>query len=197
MSTICSKITAGFDFCGSNPIIAGIDDELLIGNKGDFTFTYDTTNPNIITNITAINTAKLYSFKGTNNAFGAVCKSVDSLNGPRYEHEIDFHIAGNSSAIKQQIDQLGKGKYIVIVKNNFKAGDSGIELYGLTVGLRSNAATRTVADEQTDGSWVIKLVRPQKLRESYPPASVFISATPGTGTATYDTTVAALLTLTA
>lgn len=188
-----NKITSGFKLGAAEPTTAGVEDVLYVFNESDFLIAYDSANPMIVIGISPIvtGTGKLYKFEGTNNSFNATSKMAKTAVGPRYTEEIDFNIAGNSTAIKQQIQAMGYGRVKAIVVNNYKTGDAGVELYGALNGLVVTEAERNAADEAMEGAYKIKLANPEKLREPHPPRSVFIGPIGG-GTTTYDSTIAGL-----
>jgi hypothetical protein len=187
--SIYNKINAGFSLGTAAPVTAGIEDVVYIFNQDDFTFTYDTTNPLIVTGITAVGTANIYKFEGTNNSFNTSSKLAKTAVGPRYTEEIDFNVAGFSVDIKAQLMALGYGRSRAIVINNYNSSDSAIELFGAVNGLILTDAERSAADETVDGGYKLKLTNPDKLREPYPPRAVSIA--PTSGTATFASTIAA------
>ncbi|MCD8740380.1 hypothetical protein LT679_07180 [Mucilaginibacter roseus] len=188
--SIYNKINAGFALGASEPVTAGIEDVIYIFNEDEITLTYSTTNPLIVTGLTAVATAKVYKFEGTNNSFNATSKLAKTQVGPRYTEEIDFNVAGLSVEIKAQLQAMGYGKVRAIVVNNYKASDSAVELYGAVNGLVLTEAERNAADEALDGGYKVKLSNPEKLKEPYPPRAVSIA--PQSGTATYASTIAAI-----
>lgn len=188
--SIYNKINAGFSLGVSKPITSGIEDVIYIFNHDDVTLTYDAANPLIVTGLTAVANAKIYKFEGTNNSFNTMSKLAKTQVGPRYTEEIDFNIAGLSTDIKAQLMAMGYGRVRAIAVNNYKDGDSAIELFGAVNGLIVTEAERNAADETLDGGYKIKMTNPDKLKEPYPPRAVSIA--PQSGTATYASTIAAL-----
>jgi len=188
--SIYNKINAGFSLGTASPVTAGIEDVVYIFNQDDFTLTYDTTNPLIVTGITAVGTANIYKFEGTNNSFNTSSKLAKTAVGPRYSEEIDFNVAGFSVDIKTQLMALGYGRSRAIVINNYNSSDSAIELFGAVNGLILTDAERSAADETMDGGYKLKLTNPDKLREPYPPRAVSIA--PTSGSATFASTIAAI-----
>lgn len=193
--SIYNKINAGFTLGASEPVTAGIEDVIYIFNQGDIALTFDSTNPLIVTGLTAVNSGKIYQFEGTNNSFNTISKLTKTSVGPRYTEEIDFNIAGLSVDIKTQLQAMGYGRVCAIVVNNYNSSDSAIELFGAVNGLILTDAERTAADETVDGGYKLKLTNPDKLHEPYPPRAVSIA--PTTGTATYASTIAAIQALVA
>ena len=173
-----NKITTGFRIGAADPVVSGIEDWIYIGNKGDFTFIYDPNNPLLVIGIRPIGGAQLFKFTGTNNSFSTSSKSTKTQVGPRYNEEIDFIVAGNDSASKLNINKGAYGRLFAIAVNNYKAGDSAIELYGAVCGLIFSDTERNSSDEAVEGGWKIKLTQPDKLREPFPPRSVFIPVSP-------------------
>ena len=188
--SIYNKINAGFSLGTGSPVTAGIEDVVYIFNQDEFTLTYDTLNPLIVTGLTAVGSAKVYKFEGTNNSFNTISKLAKTSVGPRYTEEVDFNIAGFSVEVKAQLMAMGYGRVRAIVINNYNSSDSAVELFGAVNGLILTDAERTAADETLDGGYKLKLTNPDKLREPYPPRAVSIA--PGSGSATYASTIAAL-----
>lgn len=188
--SIYNKINAGFSLGTGSPVTAGIEDVLYIFNQDEITLTYDTTNPLIVTGLTAVNSGKVYKFNGTNNSFNTISKLAKTSVGPRYTEEIDFNVAGLSVDIKTQLMAMGYGRVCAISVNNFNSSDSAIELFGAVNGLILTDAERSAADETLDGGYKLKLTNPDKLREPYPPRAVSIA--PTSGSATYASTIAAI-----
>jgi len=188
--SIYNKINAGFTLGTASPVTAGIEDVIYVFNQNDFTLTYDISNPLIVTGITAVGTANIYKFEGTNNSFNTISKLAKTSVGPRYTEEIDFNVAGFSVEIKTQLMAMGYGRMRAIVVNNYNSSDSAIELFGAVNGLILTDAERTAADETLDGGYKLKLTNPEKMREPYPPRAVSIP--PTSGTATYASTLAAI-----
>lgn len=188
--SIYNKINAGFALGTAEPVTSGIEDVIYIFNQDDITLTFDTTNPLIVTGLTAVSAAKIYKFNGTNNSFNTVSKLAKTSVGPRYTEEIDFNVAGLSVDIKTQLQAMGYGRVCAIAVNNYNASDSAIELFGAVNGLILTDAERSAADETMDGGYKLKLTNPDKLREPYPPRAVSIA--PTSGTATYASTIAAI-----
>ena len=187
---IYNKINAGFSLTTGAPVTSGIEDVIYIFNEDDITLTYDIANPLIVTGLTAVNTAKVYKFEGTNNSFNATSKLAKTQVGPRYTEEIDFNIAGLSVDVKTQLIAMGYGRVRAIVINNYKSSDSAIELFGAANGLILTDAERNAADETVEGGYKLKLTNPDKLKEPYPPRAVSIA--PTSGSATYASTLAAI-----
>jgi hypothetical protein len=188
--SIYNKINAGFSLGTGSPVTAGIEDVVYIFNQGDITLTYDSSNPLIVTGLTALSAAKIYKFEGTNNSFNTMSKLAKTPVGPRYTEEIDFNIAGFSVEVKAQLMAMGYGRVCAIAINNFNSSDSAIELFGAVNGLILTDAERSAADENMDGGYKLKLTNPDKLREPYPPRAVSIP--PTSGPATYASTLAAI-----
>jgi hypothetical protein len=188
--SIYNKINAGFKLGTDEPITSGIEDVIYIFNQDDITLTYDIANPLIVTGLTAVSTAKVYKFEGTNNSFGTTSKLAKTQVGPRYTEEIDFNIAGLSVDIKTQLMAMGYGRVRAIAVNNYKSSDSAVELFGAVNGLILTDAERNAADETLDGGYKLKLANPDKLKEPYPPRAISIA--PTSGSATYASTIAAI-----
>lgn len=192
-TSIYNKINAGFSLSTASPVTSGIEDVIYIFNEDDIKITYNTTNPLIIDDLEKVGSGKVYKFEGTNNSFNAMSKLAKTQVGPRYTEEIDFNIAGLSVDIKGQLRAMGYGRVKAIVINNFKESDSSVELFGAVTSLILTEAERNAADEALEGGYKLKLTNPDKLREPFPPRSVFIS---DSGSPSYASTIAALEALT-
>lgn len=191
--SVFNKITAGFELGQTDPITSGLEDLLFVWNRGDIIIQYSPTNPLLITGFIPVNGANIYQFTGTNNSFNSVSKQAMSDVGPRYTEELDFNIAGNTTALKTQMMAMGYGRMQAIAVNNWKTGDSVVELYGAENGLILTDAERSSQDETLFGGYKLKLTNPNKIKEPYPPRSVVL--TPTSGTASYAYTIATLLQL--
>jgi hypothetical protein len=187
---IYNKINTGFALGAAEPVTSGIEDVIYIFNEDEIAITYDSMNPLIVSGLTAVGSAKVYKFTGTNNSFNSTSKLTKTQVGPRYTEEIDFNIAGLSTSVKAQLMAMGYGRVRAITVNNYKAGDSAIELFGAVNGLILTDAERNAADEGVEGGYKLKLTNPDKLKEPYPPRAVSIA--PESGSATYASTLAAL-----
>lgn len=191
VTDFCANIAAGFDPCGKTPTVAGIEPGVYVGNKDEWTFTYNATNPLIITALTPVGSALLYKLKGFGDSFDAMSKVVKKAVGPRFAETINAFISDNSTATKQFILNAATGRQFYIVVNNDKASDGAIELYGAINGLQLSENTqRQASDEDMAGAWKLEATNPPKLLEAYPPRSVLIP--PGSGSATFASTLAAL-----
>jgi hypothetical protein len=188
--SIYNKINAGFSLGTADPVTAGIEDMIYIFNQDDFTLTFDSANPLIVTGLTAVASAAIYKFEGTNNSFNTTSKLAKTSVGPRYTEEIDFNVAGLSVEIKAQLQAMGYGRVCAIAVNNYNSSDSAIELFGAVNGLILTDAERSAADDTVDGGYKLKLTNPDKLKEPYPPRAVSIP--PTSGSATYASTIAAI-----
>jgi hypothetical protein len=188
--SIYNKINAGFSLATAEPVTAGIEDVIYIFNQDDITLTFDTDNPLIVIGLTAVDSAKIYKYEGTNNSFNTTSKLAKTSVGPRYTEEIDFNVAGLSVDIKTQLQAMGYGRVCAIAVNNYNSSDSAVELFGAVNGLILTDAERSAADDTMDGGYKLKLTNPDKLKEPYPPRAVSIP--PTSGTATYASTIAAI-----
>ncbi|UEG54539.1 hypothetical protein LLH06_06140 [Mucilaginibacter daejeonensis] len=195
-TSVFNKINAGFSLGTATPVTSGIEDVIYIFNEDEIKITYNTANPLIIDDLDKVGSGKVFKFEGTNNSFNAMSKLAKTQVGPRYTEEIDFNIAGLSVDVKAQLRAMGYGRVKAVVVNNYKGSDSAIELFGAVNSLILTEAERNAADEGLEGGYKLKLTNPDKLREPYPPRAVSI-APEGGGSATYDSTLAALEALTA
>lgn len=192
LSDFCGTIAAGFTKCGKSPSVAGIEPGIYVFNLDEFTITYDATNPLIVTGFTrADNTKLFYKLEGYGDNFNAVSKATKKMVGPRYTETITAYVSDNSTDTKKLIHNGLTGRLGFVVINNDKATDGAVELYGAVNGLQfSDNTERDAANEDMQGAWKIEATNPPKLLEPFPPRAVLIP--PGTGEATYASTLAAL-----
>lgn len=192
LTDFCDKIAAGFDPCSKSPSVAGIEPSIYAFNMKDFTISYSAQNPLIATGITRIGSAVMYKIKGNGDSFNAISKPSKKQVGPRFAETVEAYISDNTSAGKQFLMNALTGRIGIIVINNDKTGDGGVELYGAVCGLQlTDNSQRDAQDENMQGARKLEFTNPPKLTEPYPPRSVFISPSLF-GSATYYYKVTAL-----
>ena len=186
--TVCGKIVSGVLLDCNNPIISGLGNRIWVFNRDDITFTFDATNPQLVTAIILAVGIYGYVFETINNDVSALYKMGQTSAGPRYEHEIDFKILANNQTIRQQIQSLAYGRFVIIVENLFRSGgatDSTFEIFGGQYGLMASSIERKSDDESTSGAHVVKFVNPLKVKQSTIPWVFLTTDVPTTRAAIY------------
>lgn len=162
------------------PIVGGTKARLILINAEDLneaSYTYDMTNEEIIKTITMSSSpaVRAYEFEGIKNSNEASISLVPTPYSAYVNHQILFRIFKNVPEAKSQINQMIKGRFIAIVENNYTGvdGNGSFELYGKIQGLEISELTRSSADSDTQGAYVITLSSPADQKEPSLPASIF------------------------
>lgn len=162
------------------PIVGGTKARLILINAEDVnesSYTYNMTNEEIITAITLDSSpaVRAYQFEGIKNSNEASISLVPTPYSAYVNHQILFRIFKNVPDAKKQINQMIKGRFIAIVENNYtgESGNGSFELYGKIQGLEISELTRSSADADTQGAYVITLSSPADQKEPALPASIF------------------------
>ena len=93
--------------------------------------------------------------------------------GTTFLHQVILRVFKNNLKIKQQVEKLNRGEFVVIVENNYKGDDDDVafEVYGYTAGLRASEAGRTVNDVDSLGSYTMTLASQETQPEPRLPLS--------------------------
>jgi hypothetical protein len=174
----CNEILSSILDDKCNPIIGGIDDQIIIIKKSlidNGTVTYNASNKMLIEalvkDVVSPNEVAVI-FEGKNYSQGAKSELVKTDFSNTHKHTIMFKAFTNSAAVKKSLQDLVGQKVIAIVRNNFKLTDSTYEVYGMTSGLELSILTSDKNDAATQGAWVAELTN-GKFNESYLPATLF------------------------
>lgn len=174
MSNLCEKLLAGCIGADcDNPVFAGMESKAWIFNKSEIvSFTYDQTNPNIITDITmkeitpasgsdpavmavgyTITQLGKTPFTGTNTAL------VEGNAANKFTETFNFVVPDNSPAASMLLDNIANGKFVVVAQNQYTGSDSkgAYQVYGAKKGLVATAMERDAYGEDADGGWAVTL----------------------------------------
>jgi hypothetical protein len=172
----------------TNPIIGGTEAVVYLFNRSDITaYVRDTTNPQIITDITLATGAKGFQYQGYNTSVKPKSTFVKKDYSARYDHSVDFVIFSKGSAVKAEIEKLGTNRVIAVIENIHKSGDSAFEVFGTDLGLELTTLKSDPNDANSEGAYELTLTSPANFKEPHMPATFFITD--------YPTTRAALLAL--
>lgn len=174
MANLCEKLLAGCIGADcDNPVFAGMESKAWIFNKSEIvSFTYDQTNPNIITDITmkeitpasgsdpavmavgyTITQLGKTPFTGTNTAL------VEGNAANKFTETFNFVVPDNSPAASMLLDNIANGKFVVVAQNQYTGSDSKgtYQVYGAKKGLVATAMERDAYGEDADGGWAVTL----------------------------------------
>lgn len=172
----------------SDPIYEGAENLAYIFNKSDIaSVTYDTQDPNIVTDITMrvieegqgsdpdvlatgfkITTLGKSPFNGTNTTL----QEGDIMN--TFTELFDFAVQDNSPLAAGILNNLANGKYVVVIENNYPGSDGKgkYQILGLKKGLTVNTMERNLYDDTYNGGWHV-----QMQAEKTPTAALFVYKT--------------------
>lgn len=168
MANLCEKLLAGCIGADcDNPVFAGMESKAWIFNKSEIaSFTYDSQNPNLITDITmkeisagvnavgyTISQLGKTPFTGTNTAL------VEGNAANKFTETFNFIVPDNSPAASMLLDNIANGKFVVVAKNEYTGSDSkgAFQVYGAKKGLVATAMERDPYGEDADGGWAVTL----------------------------------------
>lgn len=99
-----------------------------------------------------------------------------------WEHNFIFRIFDNTPEDKLWIQNAINSRFLIIIENNYSKEDAVegdgrtvFEILGWDFGLELNAAERNTGDEEMLGGWVLTAGCSDKLKESLPPRSYFVT----------------------
>ena len=167
MSNICEKL---IDACISadcnDPLYAGVDSVGYIANFADIaSVTYDTTNPSIITGITMAtvgqDTKCFYTIQQLGNQpfDGSQVEMTGGTYGNKFNNTVKFAVLDNGPEITNDIiDKLANGKFVVILKNDYKGagGNAKYSVYGIKKGLKAASITRELYGDN-ESAWICSM----------------------------------------
>ena len=199
--TICGKISGNALRNCDDPIVQGIDNDLVLINFGDWkagTITKNAINKNIVEGITlpaGSPTITGYKLQGINYSNDEVDSMVKGKYLSTWDHKLTCIVFGNDPDYKKFIEDLKEGRFVVIVKNNYNnlnksttPSDSVYEILGMTNGLEVLTCERNKSDKDTQGAFKVELGCNADVKEPHLPATLY-----KTDLATTAAIVAALL----
>ena len=164
IASACGGISIGAEYDCVNPIVAGVDQRLILIDKEVFDraiVTYDVALESLITDIllTGIGDSG-FAFQGIRRSLNPQSAFVPATVTVGYDHQVTFQIFEIDQEQKDNIEKLGLAKVVAIIQNvnSTGNGDSVFEVFGKDVGLEMQAgAMRLNADIETNGSYTIDL----------------------------------------
>jgi len=170
----CAGITIAADYSCANPLKAGVNERLLIGNLDDInTITYDVVNTSVITGITMNVGTSMYAFNGvrSSNKPDISLQADDFSVG--FIHQMDFSVFEVDSDQKVNLQAMAAKKTFAIYQNpnDSSLGDAIFEVMGANSGLEMSTLNRQPASK--DGSYKIQIRTPEAASETSLPNSFF------------------------
>ena len=163
-ASACGGIDLGADYDCADPIVAGVDQRLILIDKDVYdsaVVTHDVTIESLITDIVLTGTGDAgFAFQGIRRSLNPQSAFVPATVTVGYDHQVTFQIFEVDQVQKDNIEKLGLSKVVAIVQNMNAVGngDSVFEVFGKDVGLEMQAgAMRINADIETNGSYTIDL----------------------------------------
>lgn len=153
-----------------------------LGNRLNFSFTYDTTNSSKVTGITAATGKRLWpvmvSKKGLNSGFDRV---KEAGRGDRFTHFGGFTVTEFDAASVENVDSLDDLILIVESKDKADVGDGTFRGFGFKAGLTVTSDTMRANDAY--GSRPLELGSAEGDTEPWSQYTVLITDYAGTKTA--------------
>jgi hypothetical protein len=175
---ICGKLIQNMLYDCSNPVIGGTEAVVYLFNRSDIVaYVRDTTNPQIITDITLAGSAKGFRYEGYNTSV------KPKSNFARYDHLLDFLVFSKGSDVKAEIEKLGTNRVVAVIENIHKSGDSAFEIFGTDLGLELTTLKSDPNDANSEGAYEISLASPGNFKEPHMPATLFVTDYAATKTA--------------
>lgn len=187
MANLCEKlINTCISASCENPIFSGIDSLAYIFNKSEIdSYTIDNDNPNIVSAITMKQddnntdfTGYVIQQLGKTPFTGSTTSLVENDIQNKWTENVQFMVPDNSPAAAAILDNLGNGKFVVVLKNEYNGSDSKgqFQIFGLKKGLVCTAMERDPYGD-SDGAWSVTLTS-----ENVPNSAMFVyhETTPGT-----------------
>lgn len=168
MPGTCGIIAAGFTLDCDNPIVSGVEDDLLIANFTDVAvITLDISNPTLVTAITMKTGKQFFKIEGRNESAEPLYNLVVSRYLKTYDHQVTFKVFDNVAVVKELVDTLKDSCMIALIKGK----DSVWELYGQRLGMRQSEGTRNPLDGDSGGAHSVILKTAENAgREPHVPA---------------------------
>lgn len=177
-ASTCAKIAQNQTLDCDNPMIAGIQDEIVLINFDDWklaTKTRNGSNDQIYENIILPTGTLGYLYQGQNNSFNATADLVRQKFSVAYDHSITGFNFSNNAAIKKELEHLAKGKVVAIVPKNYQgtAGNAAYEIYGADTGLLLEKLGKDDGKTDTQGAWEWTLKTHPEIKEPHLQATLY------------------------
>ncbi len=163
-SDACGGISIGSPYDCDAPIAAGVNQRLILIDKGVFdlaTVTYDVTIATLITNIVLTGTGNAgFAFQGVRRSLNPQSAFVPAAVSVGYDHQVDFLSFNIGQVDKDNLEKMALSKVVAIIQNVNAPGngDAVFEVFGKDSGMEIQAgAMRINSDNETGGAYTISL----------------------------------------
>ena len=187
-SSACGGLDMGGAVDCDDPIVAGVDQRLILMNKDIYdraTVVENVSTQNLIDSITLTQTGDAaYAFQGIRKSLNPQSAYVPAAVSQGFDHQVDFLIFDISQAQKNNIEKMTGGKFVAIVQNANAVGngDSVFEIFGKDVGLTVQASPMRInGDLESNGAYTISLKTSDDFgKEPHLPSSYLVTDYAGT-----------------
>lgn len=180
MSGLCAAITKDISVNCSAPIEGGVKDNIYLINYQDWedaSISTNISNKQIYEAISLPSGAVAYKMEGLNNSPAPKQSMVKGAFINSFSHEINYKLFSINPDVKEQLELKSKGRFVVIVENNYKGdnGEAAFEVYGAGSGLVCESIDRDPNSNDTQGAYDVTLKTSEKSREAHLPATIFLT----------------------
>ena len=187
----CSGIFSGSLVSCSDPLAVGIEQRLFLANLEDVaSFTFDSTDSNMVTAITMETGKTFFEFEGLKQSISCQSEFLPKPFSTAYRHQIDFSCFDVSASQRRNLEAMVFQPQVAITfgPNDSSLGNGAFEIHGINAGLEVVTNIRIPADNETGGAYRIQLATPDAGGIESQLPSVFFSTD-------YATTLTALVAL--
>jgi hypothetical protein len=156
MSVVCGAIASNILISCATPMQGGTRDRAVIFNFDDIsTIVYNGTNTSTVEDITLLAGKFAYQIDGKNNSIAPKAMMVKVGFNNMFDHSVQLKGFDISPEIKEQLNSMKDGRFVVITENYFKGvgGNASFEIYGLTTGLEMSVLERDPNNADTQGAF--------------------------------------------
>lgn len=187
MALSCGQIAKNIvgSLCGAGAV--GLDNEIYIINYDDIDRATSVESNGVISTLTLKSGKNAYKYTSNAKAFEGTSALNKGTYATSHDHSVVGRIFVNSQDVKDELNKLAQGRFVVIVKNLNNVDAVKYEVYGWNNGLVATALDKNSADG--DGVFYsFTLASDEAAREADLPKSFF-----STDLSTTESALAALL----
>ena len=159
----CSGIFSGSLVSCSDPLAVGIEQRLFLANLEDVaSFTFDSTDSNMVTAITMETGKTFFEFEGLKQSISCQSEFVPKPFSTAYRHQIDFSCFDVSASQRRNLEAMVFQPQVAITfgPNDSSLGNGAFEIHGINAGLEVVTNIRIPADNETGGAYRVQLATP-------------------------------------
>lgn len=176
LSPACGLISAGLAPSCDNPLVGGLEIDVILMNKDDITdYTPNGTNPLVIEAVVKASGKVGYKYEGIKTSNNAKAMLVKGKYTTNYDHELSMVIFNVNGDAKKQLELLAKGMVVAFVRYKYRGtnGDAAFEILGRDQGLEATVIERDSNNADTQGGYSVTLKTPEVGKESHLPAPFY------------------------